>query len=89
MIVKQFQIANKLGLHTRAAAKLVQAASRFQSHIQIARNGKTVDAKSIMDILLLAVPYQAWLEFTFVGEDEDAALLEIENLIYQRFDEGS
>lgn len=87
MIVKQFQIANKLGLHTRAAAKLVQTASRFQSQIQVARNGKTVDAKSIMDILLLAAPYEAWLEFTFSGEDEDAALVEVEQLIYQRFGE--
>ncbi len=87
MIVKQLQIANKLGLHTRAAAKLVQTASRFQSEIQIARNGKTVDAKSIMDILLLAAPYQAWLEFTFSGEDEDVALTEVEQLIYHRFGE--
>jgi phosphocarrier protein HPr len=87
MIVKQIQISNKLGLHTRAASKLVQTASRFQSDIKIARNGMTVDAKSIMDIMLLAAPYQAWLEFTFSGEDEDTALTEVESLIMMRFGE--
>ena len=87
MIVKQLQISNKLGLHTRAAAKLVQTTSRFQSTIQISRNGKTIDAKSIMDILLLAAPYQAWLEFTFSGEDEDMALAQVEKLLCSRFGE--
>lgn len=88
MIRKQLQILNKLGLHARAAAKVVQLTARFESEIQINRNGKTVNAKSIMEVLMLAAPQDAWLELIIDGIDEQEASLQLENLFLSRFGEA-
>lgn len=87
-IRKQLTIINKLGLHARAASKLVATASRFASSILINRNGQTADAKSIMSLLMLAASKGTELEFIISGNDAEEALQHIEALINNRFDEG-
>ncbi len=85
---KQLTIINKLGLHARAASKLVATASKFQSSIQINRNGQQADAKSIMSVLMLAASKGTVLDVTVSGDDAEQALQHIETLINNRFDEG-
>lgn len=87
-ITKQLTIINKLGLHARAASKLVATATRFSSQIQINRNGQLADAKSIMSLLMLAASKGTELEFIIDGDDAEAALADIEALINNRFDEA-
>ncbi len=84
---KQIQIINKLGLHARAAAKFVQTASRYGSHIEITRNGKTVNGKSIMGVMMLAASQHSWIDVSVEGEDETEALAAIEALVSNRFGE--
>lgn len=86
-ITKQLTIINKLGLHARAASKLVATATRFSSQIQINRNGQLADVKSIMSLLMLAASKGTELEFIIDGDDAEAALADIEALINNRFDE--
>jgi phosphocarrier protein HPr len=85
---RELLIKNRLGLHARAAAKLVQAASRFQARITLQKGSEEVDAKSILGILLLAAAQGTTIQVTADGEDADEALDAIENLIDSRFDEG-
>ena len=88
MISTPITIINKLGLHARAAAKLVSVATRFPCQIRITANGRTVDAKSIMSVMMLAAGKGTDIELQFEGEqaaDASAALVE---LINNRFDEG-
>ena len=74
MITRECVIHNRLGLHARAAAKFVHTATRFTSHIRVSREGKTMDGKSIMGILLLAAGAGASIVITADGADEtDAA----------------
>lgn len=74
MTTRECVIRNRLGLHARAAAKFVHTATRFASHIRISREGKTMDGKSIMGILLLAAGAGASIVITADGADEtDAA----------------
>jgi phosphocarrier protein HPr len=87
MIRKKLEIVNKLGLHARAAAKLVQTASRFESHIDIVKDEMLANAKSIMGVMMLAASQHSWVEFRIEGTDEDSALLAIENLLANRFGE--
>jgi phosphocarrier protein HPr len=81
-------ITNKLGLHARASAKLTQMASRFQSGIFISRNGRRVNAKSIMGVMMLAAGLGSTVEVETDGPDEDAALAAIERLFADKFGEG-
>jgi phosphocarrier protein len=81
-------ITNKLGLHARASAKLTQTASRFQSGIFISRNGRRVNAKSIMGVMMLAAGLGATVEVETDGPDEDAALAALEQLFADKFGEG-
>lgn len=74
MISRVITIANPLGLHARAAARFVHAASRFASHIRVARDGRIVDGKSIMGLLLLAAAQGTALTITADGPDETDAL---------------
>ncbi|MCS5710722.1 HPr family phosphocarrier protein [Candidatus Berkiella aquae] len=87
MIKKELQIINKLGLHARAAAKLVQTASRYASLIELTRNGKTVNGKSIMGVMMLAASQHSFIEVRIEGEDEVDAFNAIEKLIANRFGE--
>ena len=84
---KKIKIVNKLGLHARAAMKVVNLASRYQSEILIHYNNREVNAKSIMNVMVLAAGYGSTIEFIITGGDEEEALQAIETLIKNRFDE--
>lgn len=85
---QEIEIVNKLGLHARASAKLTQTASRFQSEIWLSRNGRRVNAKSIMGVMMLAAGKGSRIEIYTVGEDADAALSALIDLIRDKFGEG-
>lgn len=80
-------IVNKLGLHARAAAKLVQLSSQFASSISLEKDGETADAKSIMEVLMLAGTRDSRLAITAEGSDEAEAVAEIRQLIDNKFEE--
>ncbi len=87
MIENNITIINKLGLHARAAAKLVSTASAFSSKIKISFNGKEVDGKSIMSVMMLAASKGCDISIMADGEDETSAMNAIIHLINNRFDE--
>lgn len=87
MIKHSICIINKLGLHARAAAKLVSCASAFSSKVKIEFNDKNVDGKSIMSVMMLAASKGCHISLHLDGHDEDAALKAICELINNRFDE--
>lgn len=87
MIQKKLTLKNKLGLHARAAAKLVQLSESFQSDIRIVKDDVEANGKSILNVLLLAAPVGTELEFRVDGADEGEALAAIEALIEARFQE--
>lgn len=80
-------ILNRLGLHARPAAKFVQTAARFDSQIQVSRNGKNVNGKSIMGMMMLAAAQGAEIEITTEGTDADEALSVLAGLVADRFGE--
>ncbi len=86
---KKVIISNRLGLHARAAAKIVTLTNKFQSIIEIINNEKKADAKSIMKILMLAAPQGTEITITASGKDESVAIKSLENLIKAKFDEES
>jgi phosphocarrier protein HPr len=81
-------IDNKLGLHARASAKLTELASRFQSEVWLSRNGRRVNAKSIMGVMMLAAGKGAIVTIETEGVDAEAALTAIRGLIADKFGEG-
>lgn len=95
MLVTQITLINKLGLHARAASKLVSEASRFASQIQIAvaktdsstDTNSPVDAKSIMSVMMLAASCGTTLELSIDGSDAESAQKALHTLINNRFDE--
>ncbi len=87
MLSSEIAIVNKLGLHARAAAKFVNLASGFQSEISLSRNGHTVNAKSIMGVMMLAAAKGTTLELITNGNDEAEALQQLEQLVAERFGE--
>ena len=87
MITRELEIKNKLGLHARAAAKLVHTAARFRSDIKIKKGEEEVDGKSILGILLLAAGRGTKVTVKANGEDETDALAAVEKLIDAKFDE--
>jgi phosphocarrier protein HPr len=88
LVNKEIEIINKLGLHARAAAKLVSLASKFSSEVQLRKNNQEVNAKSIMGVMMLAASQGTRLELSVSGEDEQEALDAIIELINDRFGEG-
>jgi phosphocarrier protein len=88
MLKRTIKVTNKLGLHARASAKLTQAASRFESSVWIARNGRRVNAKSIMGVMMLAAGLGSTVELETEGPDEEIAASEIEALFNDKFGEG-
>lgn len=87
MLQEKITIINKLGLHTRAAAKLVATASKFESKIEIVRDKEVANCKSIMSIILLGVTKGVTLDLIISGADEREAHDAIAALIQNRFDE--
>lgn len=88
MISKELEIINKLGLHARASTKLTQTASQFASEISIARNGRRVNAKSIMGVMMLAAGKGATISLEANGVDESSAIEAITALVENYFGEG-
>jgi len=88
MINTKITIINKLGLHARAAAKLVSTTAQFKSQIRAGVNGRLVDAKSIMAVMMLAASKGTELELQFDGDDEQTAHDAVVALINNRFDEA-
>lgn len=87
MIQRKLEIINKLGLHARAAAKLVKLASFFQSSIDIEKDGQRVNSKSIMGVMMLAASCGSEVTISADGPDEQEALDAVAALINRRFDE--
>ncbi|HEY7746300.1 MAG TPA: HPr family phosphocarrier protein [Desulfuromonadales bacterium] len=82
-----FTIKNRLGLHARAAAQLVQTANRFRSDVTVEKDGLEVNGKSIMGILMLAAPQGSRISVTVAGEDAEQAMTAIGQLIDDGFGE--
>ena len=83
----EFTIVNRLGLHARAAAQLVQTANRFRCDITVAKDDEEVNGKSIMGILMLAAPKGSQVVVTTDGEDEQQAMEAVGQLIKNGFGE--
>ncbi len=88
MIKENIEIINKLGLHARASTKLTQIANRFSSDITISRDGKRVNAKSIMGVMMLAAAKGSIIEIEANGADELEAIDALKALINNYFDES-
>lgn len=86
-IIQKIKVENKLGLHARPAAMLVQAISKYESDITVSKGTKRVNAKSIMGVMMLAAGPNSVLTFELVGPDAQHALDDIENLFKRNFDE--
>ena len=85
---RELEIVNKLGLHARASAKLTQLASRFKSQVFLRRNGRRVNAKSIMGVMMLAAAKGATVMLETEGEDESEAIEALSSLVAARFGEA-
>jgi len=84
----EIEIINKLGLHARASAKLSQLAAQFPCEIFLSRNGRQINAKSIMGVMMLAAGMGSTVTLETVGEKADEAMDAITALINDRFGEG-
>ena len=88
MLERQITISNKLGLHARASAKLVQTLHGYQSSVFLVHRGKEVNAKSIMGVMMLAAGLGSVLTLRADGADEESALQALVDLFERKFDEG-
>jgi phosphocarrier protein HPr len=88
MLQKDIPIINKLGLHARASAKFTQLAGRFKCDVKMSRNGRQVDAKSIMGVMMLAAGMGSTVTLQTSGPDEEQAMEALTELINNRFGEG-
>lgn len=88
MIKSSILISNKLGLHARASAKLTKLAGSFASDVHLSRNGRRVNAKSIMGVMMLAAGLGSEIEIEVDGPDEAVAMQALRALIDGRFGEG-
>ena len=84
---REVTIVNKLGLHARAAARLVNTAKQFKSEIRLKRNSRTVSGKSIMGVMMLAAGLGARITLVAEGEDAAAAIEALTTLIAEKFGE--
>jgi phosphocarrier protein len=88
MIKSSILISNKLGLHARASAKLTKLAGGFASEVHLSRNGRRVNAKSIMGVMMLAAGMGSEIDIEVDGADEDKAMEALRALIDGKFGEG-
>ena len=88
MIKSSITISNKLGLHAHASAKLTKLAGGFGSDIHLSRNGRRVNAKSIMGVMMLAAGMGTVIEIEIEGADEQPAMSALRALIESKFGEG-
>ena len=85
---RELEIINKLGLHARASAKLTQLAAKFESDVQVMRNNRRVNAKSIMGVMMLAAGKGSKITVEISGPDEEQAMDAISKLVGECFGEG-
>jgi phosphocarrier protein len=88
MLQQEVEIINKLGLHARASAKLTQVAGQYTSEVWVSRNGRRVNAKSIMGVMMLAAAKGSRITVETSGVDEAPALAAVTALIADKFGEG-
>lgn len=88
MPVAEIEIVNKLGLHARASAKLTQLAAQFPCEIFLSRNGRQINAKSIMGVMMLAAGIGSTVTLETIGDQADEAMAALTALINDRFGEG-
>ena len=89
MLEREITISNRLGLHARASAKLVQLLQGYQCNAWLVHRGREVNAKSIMGVMMLAAGVGATITLRTEGSDEDMALREMAALFERKFDEGA
>jgi phosphocarrier protein HPr len=87
MLQQEVEIVNRLGLHARASARLTQTAGQFKSEVWVSRNGRRVNAKSIMGVMMLAAAKGSRIVLETDGPDEAEAMQALETLIAERFGE--
>ena len=87
MPIAEIEIINKLGLHARASAKLSQLAAQFPCEVLLSRNGRQINAKSIMGVMMLAAGIGSTVTLETVGDQADEAMLALTELINNRFGE--
>jgi phosphocarrier protein HPr len=88
MIRTTIKVSNKLGLHARASAKLTKLASSFESDVALTRNGRRVNAKSIMGVMMLAAGIGSEVDLEVNGVDEEKAVKALNDLFNDKFGEG-
>ena len=88
MVKREIKVSNKLGLHARASAKLTQLASRYKSQVFLSRNGRRVNAKSIMGVMMLAAGQGSSVRIEAEGADAEQAIAALTQLIADKFGEG-
>jgi phosphocarrier protein len=86
-VVKKLEIVNKLGLHARASALLVQTVNKFTAQVNISKDGQTTDGRSIMGVLMLAATQGSKIQVEANGEDAERVVKALEKLIEARFNE--
>ena len=86
-LTQTVEITNKLGMHARAAAKFVNTASTFSSHVEVERNGHRINGKSIMGVMMLAAECGSTLTIRALGDDAEEALEALATLVSERFGE--
>lgn len=84
----EVEIVNQLGLHARASAKLTQLAAQYRSEVWLSRNGRRVNGKSIMGVMMLAAGIGSKVGIETIGEDESDAMSALKQLIADKFGEG-
>ena len=87
-LIKKLEIKNKLGLHARAAALLVQTVNKFAAQVTVSKDGQTADGRSIMGVLTLAATQGSKIQVEASGEDAERAIKAIEKLVESRFNEN-
>lgn len=87
MLQRDVEIVNRLGLHARASAKVTQTAAKFSSDVFMTRNGRRINAKSIMGVMMLAAPKGSLVTLEVNGADENDAMAALVKLIAERFGE--
>lgn len=88
MITKKLTVLNKLGIHARPAAQFVRVASRFKSDVTVEKDDESVDGKSIMGLMMLAVGCGAEIDVIVEGPDEEEAMAALETLVREKFGES-
>jgi len=86
-LTKNLEIKNRLGLHARAAAQLVQTAAQFEAEVTVGKDGQVVNGKSIIGLMMLAAAQGTCIEVSVSGPQAEEALAAIERLVDQKFNE--